>query len=232
MTASDYTVKLSGKKPRPVRTGRGAAEQCHAPARLPGRLLILAVREDATVQDNGNTESQMGHRRPVFEPNRASCLGCISQLQRRPRLVTRSCRQGRLLSDCYHGTLPRPTKQRRTGQACMCTTLHHITLHYMTLLRYTTLHYSAVRCPAPVRLSGADNYCHWQAICTSVVSAADHVSRGRGPHVAFYPATMRRDELANTTFEYDLPERTVLWHARPLAINMSVSPPINTLITY
>lgn len=167
MIYDSQRLKLSGSQPRPVRTERGAAEQCHAMPQ-PGRLLISAVPEDATVQHNGNTKSQMGHHRPALEPNRASCLGWISQLQRRPRLVTRSCRQGRLLSDCYHGTLPRPTKQRRTGQACMCTTLHYITLHC------TTLHYSAARCYAQL-------LCACPAETTLLSLTSDlHVSRVRG----------------------------------------------------
>lgn len=65
---------------------------------------------------------------PLKLQQQASC-------REKARPATCSCRQGKLLSGCYHGTAPaEPTKQRRTGQACM----------------YIRLPYTAARCSAAV----------------------------------------------------------------------------------
>lgn len=88
---------------------------------------------------------------PLKLQQQASC-------REKARPATCSCRQGKLLSGCYHGTAPaEPTKQRRTGQACMYIRLPYTAARCSAAVHHLTyLLRDGVTCDAAMCLSGGD----------------------------------------------------------------------------
>lgn len=166
------------------------------------------------------TKSENGRPRPALWSNRASCPWscCSSQLaaERKARPATRSCSQGKLLSGCYHGTAPaEPTKQRRTGQACM----------------YIRLPYTAARCSAAVHhltyllrdgvtcdACPAETFSFSHTV-TDGRSARRSCSRmEQSPGRGFYVASGSTTCVGmNCSTQRALPENAFLWHARTYA---------------
>lgn len=141
------------------------------------------------------------------------------------RPATCSCRQGKLLSGCYHGTAPaEPTKQRRPGQACMYIRLLYIAARCSAAVHHLTYPLrDGVTCDAAMCVSGGGFFSIHTV--TDGRSARQSCRRmEQSPERGFYVASGSTTCVGmNCSIQRALPENAFLWHARTYALTPSTT---------